>query len=225
MPPQWPAQTTSCMETDTPYTPGYTNELTSEEAEIRPDEVGVDCTQLTFFPALHESLNSEDFLELCRERQVILRELLDGEKVSQKVPLVIVQGHLVSEGILLFGQQHFYICENFTLSPTGDVYCTRHCLSNISDPFIFNMCSKDRSSDHHSCQRHAYSDLRELRQARFLLQDIALEIFFQNGYSKLLVFYNSDRSKAVKSFCTFQPSLKGKGNAEDPFDLRLLDGL
>ncbi|XP_057626452.1 WD repeat- and FYVE domain-containing protein 4 [Chionomys nivalis] len=196
------------------------DELTLEEAENRPDEVGVDCTQLTFFPALHESLNSEDFLELCKERQIILQELLDGEKVSQKVPLVIVQGHLVSEGILLFGQQHFYICENFTLSPTGDVYCTRHCLSNISDPFIFNMCSKDRSSDHYSCQRYAYSDLRELRQARFLLQDISLEIFFQNGDSKLLVFYNSDRGKAFKSFCTFQPSLKGKGNAEDPFNLR-----
>lgn len=55
--------------------------LTPEEAESRPDEVGVDCTQLTFFPALHESLHSEDFLELCKERQIILQELLDGEKV------------------------------------------------------------------------------------------------------------------------------------------------
>lgn len=43
-------------------------------------------------------------------------------------------------------------------------------LSSISDPFIFNMCSKDRSSDHYSCQSHSYGDLRELRQARFLLQ-------------------------------------------------------
>lgn len=57
------------------------DKLTIEEAESRPDEVGVDCTQLTFFPALHESLHSEDFLELCRERQIILQELLDGEKV------------------------------------------------------------------------------------------------------------------------------------------------
>lgn len=57
------------------------DKLTLEEAESRPDEVGVDCTQLTFFPALHESLNSEDFLELCKERQIILQELLDGEKV------------------------------------------------------------------------------------------------------------------------------------------------
>uniref|UniRef100_A0A8W4FHK6 WDFY family member 4 n=1 Tax=Sus scrofa TaxID=9823 RepID=A0A8W4FHK6_PIG len=173
------------------------DELTPKEAEGERDELA-DCTQLTFFPALHESLHSEDFLELCRERQVILQELLDHEKVTQKYSLVIVQGHLVCEGLLLFGQQHFYICENFTLSPMGDVYCTRHCLSNISDPFIFNMCSKDRSSDNYSCQRHSYGDLRELRQARFLLQDIALEIFFQNGYSKFLVFYNSDRSKVFK---------------------------
>lgn len=43
-------------------------------------------------------------------------------------------------------------------------------LFSISDPFIFNMCSKDRSSDHYSCQRHSYGDLREIRQARFLLQ-------------------------------------------------------
>lgn len=49
--------------------------------------------------------------------------------MTQRYSLVIVQGHLVSEGVLLFGHQHFYICENFTLSPVGDVYCTRHCLS------------------------------------------------------------------------------------------------
>ncbi|KAK2496847.1 hypothetical protein MC885_004972 [Smutsia gigantea] len=195
------------------------DELTSKD-ESKTDEVGVDCTQLTFFPALHESLHSEDFLELCRERQVILQEFLDHEKVTQKHSLVIVQGHLVSEGVLLLGRQHFYICDNFTLSSVGDVYCTRHCLSNISDPFIFNMCSKDRSSDHYLCQRHGYGEIRELRLARFLLQDIALEIFFRNGYSKFLVFHNSDRNKVFKSFCSFQPSLKGKGITEDPLNLR-----
>ncbi|XP_057164793.1 WD repeat- and FYVE domain-containing protein 4 isoform X4 [Ursus arctos] len=200
------------------------DDLTPKEAESRREEVAVDCTQLTFFPALRESLHSEDFLELCRERQVILQELLDHEKVTQRYSLVIVQGHLVSEGVLLFGHQHFYICENFTLSPVGDVYCTRHCLSNISDPFIFNMCSKDRSSDHYSCHSHSYGDLRELRQARFLLQDIALELFFQNGYSKFLVFHNNDRNKVFKSFCSFQPSLKGKGITEEPLNLRRYPG-
>ncbi|KAF6318075.1 WDFY family member 4 [Rhinolophus ferrumequinum] len=206
-----------------PFMPA--DELAPRDADREGDEqVAADCTQLTFFPALHESQHSEDFLELCRERQVILQELLDHEKVTQKYSLVIVQGHLVSEGLLLFGHQHFYICENFTLSPVGDVYCTRHCLSNISDPFMFNLCSKDRSCDHYSCERHSYGELRELRQTRFLLQDIALEIFFRNGYSKFLVFHNSDRSKVFKSFCSFQPSLKGKSVTEDPLNLRRYAG-
>lgn len=58
-------------------------DLAPEDAEREPNMVALDCTQLTFFPALHESLHSEDFLELCRERQVILQELLDGEKVTR----------------------------------------------------------------------------------------------------------------------------------------------
>lgn len=62
-----------------------TDELTPQEPESEPHEEAVDCTQLTFFPALHESLHSEDFLELCRERQVILQELAAGEKVLQTV--------------------------------------------------------------------------------------------------------------------------------------------
>ncbi|XP_027715064.1 WD repeat- and FYVE domain-containing protein 4 isoform X3 [Vombatus ursinus] len=179
-----------------------------------------DHNQLTFFPALHESLHSEDFLELCRERKVILQELVDKEKVSVKHSVVIVQGHMVSEGVLLFGQKHFYICENFTLSPLGDVYCTKHCLSNISDPFIFNMCSKDRPLDHYTCNRYSYSDIKEIHLMRFLLQEIALEIFFRNGYSKFLVFHNSDRSKAFKSFRSLQPGLKGKGITEESLNIR-----
>ncbi|XP_043836803.1 LOW QUALITY PROTEIN: WD repeat- and FYVE domain-containing protein 4 [Dromiciops gliroides] len=179
-----------------------------------------DCTQLTFFPALYESLHSEDFLELCRERKVILQELADKEKVSVKHSVVIVQGHVVSEGVLLFGQQHFYICENFTLSPLGDVYCTKHCLSNISDAFIFNMCSKDRPSDRYTCNRYSYSDIKEIHFMRFLLQETALEIFFRNGYSKFLVFHNSDRSKAFKSFCSLQPGLKGKNITEESLNIR-----
>lgn len=43
-------------------------------------------------------------------------------------------------------------------------------LYSISDPFMFNLCSKDRSCDHYSCERHSYGELRELRQTRFLLQ-------------------------------------------------------
>ena len=64
------------------------DELTLKEGKSERDEV-VDCTQLTFFPALRESLHSEDFLELCLERQVILQELLDHEKVTQPITITL----------------------------------------------------------------------------------------------------------------------------------------
>ncbi|XP_007478664.1 WD repeat- and FYVE domain-containing protein 4 isoform X2 [Monodelphis domestica] len=201
-----------------PMNPENQDDFMSNGDEER-DETG-NCNQLTFFPALHESLHSEDFLELCGERKVILQELVDKEKVSVKLSVVVVQGHMVSEGVLLYGQQHFYICENFTLSPLGDVYCTKHCLSNISDPFIFNMCSKDRPSDHYTCHRYSYSDIKEIHLMRFLLQEIALEIFFRNGYSKFLVFHNSERNKAFKGFYSLQPGLKGKGITEESLNIR-----
>ena len=47
------------------------------------DKKGLDCNQLTFFPALHESFHSEDFLELCVERQIILQEFAESEKVGK----------------------------------------------------------------------------------------------------------------------------------------------
>lgn len=56
------------------------------------DQVAADCTRLTFFPALHETQHSEDFLELCRERQVILQELLDHEKVIQPILIILSRG-------------------------------------------------------------------------------------------------------------------------------------
>uniref|UniRef100_A0A8B9C663 WDFY family member 4 n=1 Tax=Anser brachyrhynchus TaxID=132585 RepID=A0A8B9C663_9AVES len=182
-------------------------ELTLNGAEREMDEKRSDCNQLTFFPALHESFHSEDFLELCVERQVILQEFAECEKVAK----MIVQGHTALEGVLLFGKEHFYICECFVLSPLEEVYCTRHCLSSISDPFIFNLCHKDHAVGDQVCSRYLYHDIKEIRLMRFLLQEIALEIFFKNGYSRFLVFHDNDRNKIFKRFCSFQPALKSNG--------------
>ncbi|XP_010181867.1 PREDICTED: WD repeat- and FYVE domain-containing protein 4-like [Mesitornis unicolor] len=175
-------------------------ELTLNGAEREMDTKGSDCNQLTFFPALHESFHSEDFLELCVERQIILQEFAESEKVTFKCSVAVVRGHRALEGVLLFGREHFYICECFVLSPLEEVYCTHHCLSSISDPFIFNLCHKDRAVGDQMCSRHSYHDIKEIHLMRFLLQEIALEIFFKSGYSRFLVFHDSDRNKIFKRF-------------------------
>uniref|UniRef100_A0A8D0HH64 WD repeat-and FYVE domain-containing protein 4 n=1 Tax=Sphenodon punctatus TaxID=8508 RepID=A0A8D0HH64_SPHPU len=187
---------------------------------LKGAKTGVDSNQLTFFPALHESCHSEDFLEVCTERQIILQEFAGQEKVSFKFSVVVIQGHLAVEGVLLFGKKHLYICSHFVLSQLEEIYCTRHCLSSISDQFIFSLCHKDQAIEDPACSRYLYADIKEIHPRRFLLQEIALEIFFRNGYSKFLVFHNSDRNKAFKRFCSVQPGLKAKGITEDSLNIR-----
>ncbi|XP_030059030.1 WD repeat- and FYVE domain-containing protein 4 [Microcaecilia unicolor] len=199
-------------------------ELIVNGSNSETDDYGKDSNELTFFPALYESLSSEDFFEECMERQVILQEFAENEKITLKCSVVTIEGHIISEGVLLFGRDHFYICEQFTLSHLGDVYCTVHCISSIKDPFIFNLCNKDlcnkdQLSRNQTATRFSYHEIKEIHHMRFLLQDIALEIFFKNGHSKFLVFHNKDRTEAFKRFCSIIPPLKSKGVTEDSINI------
>ncbi|XP_069096980.1 WD repeat- and FYVE domain-containing protein 4 isoform X1 [Pleurodeles waltl] len=250
--------------------------------DVEVGDARVDDGQLTFFPALHDGLRSEELFHQCLEREILLQELAENEKISLKLTVALVEGHTVSEGVLLFGKEHFYICQHFTLSIPGDVYCTKHCISSIRDSLIFPQYNEDRwperkmqpaqskklsvkkefqrkgpeivatvseseltgsdikttesrtcsevsqvpLTESPTCQRHSYHEVKEIQLMRYLLQDIALEIFFKNGYSKFLVFPNKDREKASKRFGSFQVSLKAKGVTEDTinFSLKITGG-
>ncbi|XP_077207114.1 WD repeat- and FYVE domain-containing protein 4 isoform X2 [Paroedura picta] len=190
-----------------------------EEHMLREGEGGMDRSLLTFFPALRES-NSDDLLEVCKERRIILQEFAEDEKVTSRESLVIVQGHVALEGVLLFGQKHFYLCEHFALSPLRDVSCTRHGLSSISDSFIYSLCHSEHAMGQPACSRYLYDDIKEILPMRFLLQEVALEIFFRSGYSVFLVFHNSNRKKTLKRFQSMKPGLKSKGITGESINIR-----
>ncbi|XP_054839943.1 WD repeat- and FYVE domain-containing protein 4 [Eublepharis macularius] len=200
-----------------------TPEERQEEHLLSDGQREMDCDQLTFFPSLLEN-NSEDFLEACMERRIILQEFAEDEKVTNRESVAIVQGHVVLEGVLLFGQKHFYICKHFTLSHLEEVYCTRHCLSSISESFIYSLCHKEQAAGRPACSCYSYSDIKEIHPMRFLLQEVALEIFFRSGYSVFLVFHKSDRKKTLKRFYSMKPVLKSKGITEESINIRRSTG-
>ncbi|XP_053165881.1 WD repeat- and FYVE domain-containing protein 4-like [Hemicordylus capensis] len=192
-----------------------------QELMLNGGERGMGCGQLTFFPTLHESFHSEDLVDdVCMERKIILQEFAEGEKITCRESVVIVQGHTTLEGVLLFGQEYFYICKYFTLSHLEEVYCTKHRLSSINDSFIHSLCYKDQDMGQPTCSGHSYNDIKGIHPMRFLLQEVALEVFFRSGYSIFLVFHNSDRTKALKRFCSMKPVLKSKGITEDSINIR-----
>uniref|UniRef100_A0AAY5EMX6 DUF4704 domain-containing protein n=1 Tax=Electrophorus electricus TaxID=8005 RepID=A0AAY5EMX6_ELEEL len=133
------------------------------------EAAGSDCERLTFFPALTEALTPvEDLPEQCAEPQVILQQLAPNEKVRQCV--AVVSGHILSEGVLLFGKAHLYVCEGFTLSSSGDVCCGSYHPSSVRDSFICGMLKKERSAMSVGCRRWPYEDIKEARFMRFLLE-------------------------------------------------------
>ncbi|KAJ8361382.1 hypothetical protein SKAU_G00179070 [Synaphobranchus kaupii] len=183
------------------------------EAGQEVQENGLDCDQLTFFPSLNESSPlSDDFSEQCTETQLILQQLHTAEQVKGKLCVVMVSGHIVTEGVLLFGTAHFYTCEGFTLSPAGDVCCkNHHPTSSVRDSFICSMFSKATPTSHALLQTLPLRG-REGRPFHSLPSGgtMALEIFMRNGQSTFLVFQNKEHLPAFKRLCSVVPSLKGE---------------
>lgn len=56
--------------------------------------------------------------------------LLTQIKIKQCV--AVVSGHMLVEGVLLFGKADLYVCEGFTLTSSGDVCCGNHHPSRYS---------------------------------------------------------------------------------------------
>ncbi|XP_069573980.1 WD repeat- and FYVE domain-containing protein 4 [Brachyistius frenatus] len=182
------------------------------------------CDRLTFFPVLNEMpAVAEGLLEPCTpapcsysqdcpDIRIILQELHPGEEIKAKMCVVTVSGLRVTEGLLLFGRESLFLCEGFTLSPTGDVCCRKHHPSSVRDSFISTMLSKELPSAR--CRRWLYEDIKEARFMRFLLEDNAIEVFMKTGHSAFLVFLNKDHVSAYKRLSTVVPALKGRGVAE-----------
>uniref|UniRef100_A0A8C5QK71 WDFY family member 4 n=1 Tax=Leptobrachium leishanense TaxID=445787 RepID=A0A8C5QK71_9ANUR len=196
-------------------------------------------TGLTFFPTLQESSCQKD---RCPETLFILQEFQKNEKITSKMSIALVEGHLLMEGVLLFGKDHFYLCPHFTVSSSGEVACSKHSVSSIQDPFIYDLCYKNKFTISSSradenlkhmdgslaspgkeeepvsfwVECYSYQEVMELKTRHFLMQEMALEIFFVNKITKFLVFHNKDMIAAMKWFQSTMPSVKGKAIVEDP---------
>uniref|UniRef100_A0A4W5QEA5 WDFY family member 4 n=1 Tax=Hucho hucho TaxID=62062 RepID=A0A4W5QEA5_9TELE len=154
--------------------------------------------------SLYESIAFSLFLSLSMRFYIL----------KAKVCVVVVSGLSVTEGLLLFGRDSLYMCEGFTLTPAGDVCCRKHHHTGVRDAFLSSMLTKDIPSSSPSCKRWPYQDIRDVHFMRFLLEENALEIFMQNGYSAFLVFFNKDHVSAFKRLCSVVPALIGRGVAE-----------
>ncbi|XP_078070095.1 WD repeat and FYVE domain-containing protein 3 isoform X4 [Mustelus asterias] len=162
--------------------------------------------------------NTEPFLDQISEgssmdeeektdNQTLLRLLEEGEKIQHMYRCARVQGLDTSEGLLLFGKEHFYVIDGFTMTATREIRDIETLPLNMHEPIIPRGARQGQSQLKRTCSKFAYEDIKEVHKRRYLLQPIAVEVFSGDGRNYLLAFQKGVRNKVYQRFLAVVPSL------------------
>ncbi|XP_015422644.1 PREDICTED: WD repeat and FYVE domain-containing protein 3 isoform X4 [Myotis davidii] len=141
------------------------------------------------------------------DNATLLRLLEDGEKIQHMYRCARVQGLDTSEGLLLFGKEHFYVIDGFTMTATREIRDIETLPPNMHEPIIPRGARQGPSQLKRTCSIFAYEDIREVHKRRYLLQPIAVEVFSGDGRNYLLAFQKGIRNKVYQRFLAVVPSL------------------
>ncbi|XP_044260057.1 WD repeat and FYVE domain-containing protein 3 isoform X2 [Tribolium madens] len=136
------------------------------------------------------------------DNQTLMRLLEENEKISHMFRCARIQGLDTTEGLLLFGQEHCYVVDGFTLLKNREIRDIESVPTNAHEyePILPNPGSPRRSRAMRQCSKFSYEDIREVHKRRYLLQPMALEVFSGDGRNYLLAFPRKVRNKVYQRF-------------------------
>ncbi|CAG9859319.1 unnamed protein product [Phyllotreta striolata] len=156
-----------------------------------------------------EETEGEDEHSLQPDNQTLMRLLEANEKITYMFRCARIQGLDTTEGLLLFGQEHCYVVDGFTLLKNReirDIDCVPP-NANEYEPIVPNPGSPRRSRAMRQCSKFSYDDIREVHKRRYLLQPMALEVFSGDGRNYLLAFPRKSRNKVYQRFMSTATSI------------------
>ncbi|XP_028980419.2 WD repeat and FYVE domain-containing protein 3 isoform X4 [Esox lucius] len=137
----------------------------------------------------------------------LLRLLEEGEKIQHMYRCARVQGLDTSEGLLLFGKEHFYVIDGFTMTVSREIRDIETLPANLHETIIPRGARQGQSQLKRTCSIFAYEDIKEVHKRRYLLQPMAVEVFSGDGRNYLLAFQKGVRNKVYQRFLAVVPSL------------------
>ena len=112
-----------------------------------------------------------------------------------------MKGLDTAEGLLLFGKDHLYILDGFTLVNGREVHDIDLMPSNYYEPIIPVVPGQvNRLVHKREVIKISYDTIKEVHLRRYLLQPIAVEAFCLDGRNQFLAFIKDQRSKAYQKF-------------------------
>uniref|UniRef100_A0A1I7VIR8 WD repeat and FYVE domain-containing protein 3 n=1 Tax=Loa loa TaxID=7209 RepID=A0A1I7VIR8_LOALO len=148
------------------------------------------------------------------DNQTLLRLLEQGEQLHSMFRCARVQGLDTSEGLLLFGRQHYYVVDGFTLLKTREIRDLDFLPQELHDPIVpYMACGASHPVRRtRLCSKFSYNDIREVHRRRYLLQPIAIEVFSADGRNYLLAFPRRMRNRVYQKFLSLARLLKDSGS-------------
>lgn len=143
----------------------------------------------------------------------VLRLLEKNERISHMFRCSRVQGLDTYEGLLLFGREHFYLIDGFTLLKTREIKDIDSLPPDAHDPIIPNSTPNILAHSKKTCAKFSFESVVEVHKRRYLLQPIALEIFSSDGRNTLIVFPRNIRNKVYSRLMAVSTQLTN--NAQD----------
>ncbi|XP_050525205.1 WD repeat and FYVE domain-containing protein 3 isoform X2 [Daktulosphaira vitifoliae] len=143
------------------------------------------------------------------DNHTIIRLLEPNEKISHMFRCARIQGLDTYEGMLLFGKEHVYIIDGFTLLKTREIRDIDTLLPNSYEPLLPSPGngSPTRIRIKKQSSKFSYDDIREVHKRRYLLQPIALELFSADGRNHLLALPRKLRNKVFNRFMMYSTSI------------------
>ena len=174
-----------------------------EEEKKEEEELGVSID-----PTIGEPQNPGAMEEFSSAYQTVMRLLENGERIVSMYRVAKIQGLDIVEGLLLFGKEHFYVIDGFTIVNQREVHDIDFIPANQYDPIIPTVPGQAKLiKPKRQVSKFAFDEVSEVHKRRYLLQPIAVEVFTSNGQNYLLAFQKQFRSKVYSKFLLMATSI------------------
>lgn len=174
-------------------------ELLAETGPARPRGDSVSESQMLEggFEMVDDPKEDEDGLIEDKNRKV-MTSLQRGDMVQQLYNVSRIVGLEACEGLVVVGQKCFYMQDNFFQRSDGEIVSVSQAPEDERDPYVQHISGKDVGAQRtkHAVgdqeTRHwTWAEVLSVSKRRFLLRDVAIEVFFGDGRSYLITCMTS----------------------------------
>jgi len=132
----------------------------------------------------------------------IMRSVKPGDQIKHIYNASRIVGLEACEGLLIIGKKNLYIQDNMFHRSDGEIVSIAQAPAEERDDYVQLISGREiktprlqERSTSDSAKHWSWTDLLSLSRRRFLFRDVAIEVFFNDGQSYLLIF----KSPAIRN--------------------------